>query len=52
MSGGANDVNDPVEVGGVSAPVASPLHKLNQSLALEDVQVALDRPDGATQGFR
>jgi hypothetical protein len=50
MSGGANNVDDPVEVGGVSALVASPLYKLNQSLALEDVQVALDRADGATQG--
>jgi hypothetical protein len=52
MSAGANDVEYPVEVARVSAPVASALHKLDQSLALEDVQVALDRPDGATQGFR
>ena len=50
MSGGKNDVDDPEEVARVSAPVASPLHKLDQSLALEEVQVALDRPDGATQG--
>src|SRR5215213_10409335 len=47
MSDGACNMNYAVEVARVSAPIASPLHKLNQSLALEDVQMALDRPDGA-----
>ena len=42
MSAGKNDVNDLVEVGGVSAPIASPLHKLDESLIFEEVQMALD----------
>jgi hypothetical protein len=35
MSGGANDVNDPVEVGGVSALVAPSLNELDESLIFE-----------------
>jgi len=50
MSGGANDMKDLVKIGRVSALIASPLYELDESLALEDVQVALDRPDGAPQG--
>jgi hypothetical protein len=37
MSGGANDVNDPVEVGGVASFVPPPLHELNESLVFEHV---------------
>src|SRR5215212_531131 len=49
VSGGADDVEDAVEVARKPATIAPPFDELDQAPLPEEVQVALDRTDGAPQ---